>query len=703
MTPILDILPVLSVYPYALLYYAILLASAGLALFAFRRANPANNPALRSSLLVIIFSQLILLTLNLMIYQGFQQLNQIFPIAFRALTLVCLVWFLRALFWKPQQRRGWLVWVFTVLILTAASILTLAWLPLAGEQSFNGSWQDLLWVGITLLTITLGAMVYLQQDRLDKVEGMIILFLAAIGYLFYLALPNAGSLPASVVISQMLYYPLLISLAWQRKKPEPTSQPLTPATERRELSSEVAVRMLDVSLQQTNTQIQRSLTHSLGLYLLADLCGFLVIEEENNSLTLLNTYDLIREEFLENIELPKKVFPVLTAHFEDRNALISNNPEELVQERETLMELIGYNRLGNLLFYPLNPIDAPIGRGLLCLSPFTERAWNLKELNQLSVIAPKVNEILNEAADIEQRATSAQRLQLLLNQVQRDRAQTVEQFLQSQKLLEQLQRELHITSQTHESEVEMWIIRQEALEDQLEDLQNTLRQNEETIAQAEALRIEKERLEKSMAQNALQVEGLRTALDQARNMLEQMNPQSSVSSKSEPTLSLTEELQALIESSKLNSDQKQLHFRIENGLQAEPDPKNKAHLLQLSHSLLQNAAAVSKAGSAVLLEVLPSQDYPGYIELRVSDAGPGLKPEDQTDFLGRLYEDTFPSEESWGDIGSLREAVDLTQSLGGHWWIHSVPDTLTIHRLAIPINSGADTPGKNLAKTTPEK
>jgi len=180
MIPILDILPVLSVYPYALLYYAILLASAGLALFAFRRASPANNPALRSSLLVILFSQLILLTINLMIYQGFQQLNQIFPIAFRALTLVCIVWFLRALFWKPQQHHGWLVWVLTVLILTAASILTLVWLPLAGEQSFNGSWQDLLWVGITLLTITLGAIIYLQQDRLDRVEGIIILFLAAI-------------------------------------------------------------------------------------------------------------------------------------------------------------------------------------------------------------------------------------------------------------------------------------------------------------------------------------------------------------------------------------------------------------------------------------------------------------------------------------------------------------------------------------------
>jgi len=91
MIPILDILPVLSVYPYALLYYAILLASAGLALFAFRRANPANNLALRGSLLVIFFSQFMLLTLSLMIYQGFTQLNQIFPIAFRALTLVCII------------------------------------------------------------------------------------------------------------------------------------------------------------------------------------------------------------------------------------------------------------------------------------------------------------------------------------------------------------------------------------------------------------------------------------------------------------------------------------------------------------------------------------------------------------------------------------------------------------------------------------
>ena len=131
--------------------------------------------------------------------------------------------------------------------------------------------------------------------------------------------------------------------------------------------------MLDVSLQQTVTQIQHSLTHSLGLHLMADLCGFLVADKENNSLTLLSMYDLIREEFLGTFTLPNKDFPVLTAHFEDREVLISNSPSEMAQEKAALMTLIGYNQIGNLLFYPINPIDAPIGRGVLCLSPFTER------------------------------------------------------------------------------------------------------------------------------------------------------------------------------------------------------------------------------------------------------------------------------------------------------------------------------------------
>ena len=414
-------------------------------------------------------------------------------------------------------------------------------------------------------------------------------------------------------------------------------------------------------------------------------------------------YDLIREEFLGTIELPNKDFPILSAHLEDREPLLSNVAEELAQEKAALMELIGYNQIGNLLFFPINAIDAPTGRGLLCLSPFTERIWSKNDLDQLSLMTPKVNEILDEAAEIEQKATSAQRLQALVNRVQRDRAQTVEQYLQSQNLLVRLQEELHATGQTHESEVELWLTRQEALEDQLEELQNTLHQNEATIAQSKTLQLEKEQLERSMAQNALQVEGLRTALDQARNMLEQMDPKTPTLDDRGRAASLSEALKSMTDDLKFDADQKQIRVHVENKLSVEPEIENKTQLLQLGNSLIRNAIAVSKAGSEVLLEVLPSEDHPGFIELHVSDAGPGLKPEDQTAFLKTLKLDTDSVLQNWGEVDTLQEAVELTQNLGGHWWIHSVPDTLTIHRLAIPLINGVDTPGNDLAKPSPEK
>ncbi len=687
MIPILEILPVFSVFPYALLFYAIPLASVGLALFAFKRADPSNNLALRRSLLVIFFSQLILLTLNLMIYQGFQQLSQIFPIAFRALTLLCVIWLTRALFWQSKPRQSWWIWVITSLILLTASILAVLWLPLAGQKSFNGSWEDLSWVAVTLLTIALSAIIYLRRDRSDRIEGVVILILAAMGFVFYLALPNAGSLPSAVMVSQLLYYPLLISLAWQQRKSAQVQQPKAAHDDRRELTGEVAARLLDISLQHTDSQIQRALTHSLGLYLMADLCGFLVGEPENANLSLQNTYDLIREEFLKPVEVPAKSVPVLAAHLEDREALVANGQEELAPEKQVLMDAIGYNQIGNLLFYPLSPIGSPTARGLICLSPYTGRAWQDGSLRLISQIALKINEILDEAADIEQKATSAQRLQLLLNQVQRDRANTVEQFLQSQHQLEQLRQELGAANLAHEDEVELWLARQEALETHLEELQSTLQQNEAAVAQAESLKVEKERLEQLMAQNAQKVEGLRSALDQARGMLEQMSSQSSdpaAKSDLEFISALESEIQTFMD----DSPEKQISARFESSLLAQPHPQQAAQLLQLSRSLLKNAFAVSQPGSNILLEILPSGEYPGFIELRVSDFGPGLTPEDQVNFLSTL--DDKSASQPWGDTDALREAASLAQSLGGHWWIHSVPDTLTIHRLAIPATLEVD-------------
>lgn len=75
-----DILPLLTVFPYALLYYLALLCASLLAALALRRssARAQSGAALRLSLAVIFASQLLLLTLSLLIHQGYAGLARFF-------------------------------------------------------------------------------------------------------------------------------------------------------------------------------------------------------------------------------------------------------------------------------------------------------------------------------------------------------------------------------------------------------------------------------------------------------------------------------------------------------------------------------------------------------------------------------------------------------------------------------------------------
>ena len=59
MINILEIDPILTVFPYALLYYGLLLVSSGLALLAVNRSENENKRALQTALVIIFVSQLL--------------------------------------------------------------------------------------------------------------------------------------------------------------------------------------------------------------------------------------------------------------------------------------------------------------------------------------------------------------------------------------------------------------------------------------------------------------------------------------------------------------------------------------------------------------------------------------------------------------------------------------------------------------------
>lgn len=276
---ILDISPALTVLPYALLYYALLLISSGLALLMLQHSAASGKQALKTALLVNFLTQLILLTTNLLAYQGIETVRTLFPLMHRSLNLICLVWLIWALFQtRESEFPNWPPVVTTLLVLLAAILLSLWWLPVASNQNFNQSWMDIAWTAFTLVLILAAGIAYVLRYRREIFLPVLTLAIAAFGFLLYLFLPAPGSLPAVVMLSQLIYYPLLISLSSQgrfEEKELATAQSVLPMDKNDSMRASLANAFLDLSVQPGQEQVEKALSHTLNLYLMSDLLGLL--------------------------------------------------------------------------------------------------------------------------------------------------------------------------------------------------------------------------------------------------------------------------------------------------------------------------------------------------------------------------------------------------------------------------------------------
>ena len=358
-------------FPTALPYYLVLLAAGGLAFLAANRATNAGEQLalpLRTAFLVVFCSQLVLLTLSLLLFQGYPYINEFFPLAFQTLTFITLVWIVWALAFP--QAKGWLRRIPIILTLVAflAGSVTVT---LISNQSaaFGSNWVHQVWSGASLGLLIVGIISILSRKHFFKLEGFLVLLIAALGYLVYLSNPVSAALPSTVALSQLLYYPLLVSIAWQTQ-PKPAiihqHSPL-PA------SPQMAEAFLELNLQTEQEQIRNALTHSLSVFLMSDMLGLVERTSEGN-LRVSNTYDLIREAWLPVFELTPEQVPQLSAHFEDALPLSINNVEELAEEKAALLQALGYNASDCLFLYPLKGEEEIPKYALLCLTPYTNRA-----------------------------------------------------------------------------------------------------------------------------------------------------------------------------------------------------------------------------------------------------------------------------------------------------------------------------------------
>ncbi|HOO57956.1 MAG TPA: hypothetical protein PK273_01530, partial [Anaerolineaceae bacterium] len=233
-------------FPTALLYYLVLLAAGGLAFLAANRATNAGEQLalpLRTAFLVVFCSQLVLLTLSLL-FQGYADINEFFPLAFQTLTFITLVWIVWALVFP--QAKGWLRYIPIILTLVAflAGSVTVTFIS-NQSAAFGSNWVHQVWSGASLGLLIVGIISILSRKHFFKLEGFLVLLIAALGYLVYLSNPVSAALPSAVALSQLLYYPLLVSIAWQTQPKPATIHQHSPLP----ASPQMAEAFLELNLQ----------------------------------------------------------------------------------------------------------------------------------------------------------------------------------------------------------------------------------------------------------------------------------------------------------------------------------------------------------------------------------------------------------------------------------------------------------------------
>ena len=242
----------------------------------------------------------------------------------------------------------------------------------------------------------------------------------------------------------------------------------------------------------------------------------------NNQASLNHTYDIIREDHIANLELPVSQLPALFEPLRQGETLISNRESQLKEEKLQLMQVSGYNQIGNLFLYPLDTSSSHLKQALLGLSPYTNKEWMPEDLQRLDRLKENLSKVLENAALLKRYARQTDNLRSLLLQKERLLNEVCKNYEQVQAELQNADSGLLQTGRAWTEEVTLWIERQKQLEAELDRLEQTIRDNQDSVNEVDDLKMQKKQLEETVALSSEQTLRLKSAIREASQMLEKL-------------------------------------------------------------------------------------------------------------------------------------------------------------------------------------
>ena len=669
-------------------------------LLAFDLQSRQFPKALKTALSVLLAIKATILALFL--FWGSSPIFSLaLPLSDNLVSFLCLLW----LTWAFRQLNAPKPFSQTVLGFSFALIVTatasfVLWLPqvqagLAPNQPFHLPW----------LILSIGVLIFsyyglARQEPRTNVFGLIYLLLITLGIVGEFIFPGREIYPRAELLGLIAI--ALYAFSFSKNNSEfPSRKPSSSSIQaaKPDLSPALASTMLEIGLKTEQSALLESLTHSLSLYLMADICG-VTTRPSAGSYQMLKVFDLIREDYIESKDIPSNTVPGFQKADKADSPFIANRNGKGIEEA-AFLQSTSYNQAGNLLYYPISSSQATRNYGLLCATPYTLKTWGEQEIYKLKVLRPKLQQLLEYSESLSEGLKTSNSPSKSMSAMDASRAELQEQMEKTNALLATIRADKNRLLEERTQQVRLWSERQRNLEDQVETLNKRLSDQTSAMQGAQDLEQEKNRLQDALLRNSTHLEQLKEALSTANAALHAITPEevaghslfhsteanTTVNHNKTIPASTRQRIEAEIRSNaNLFARQGQTCVSTVQPI-PDLDYAQTVRLSRILEQLQRNACSASPNYGQVKVDVLSGEPEGKRetIEICITDYGGGLSPTELQHFLKYISCNTSPVPVGIGDACALREALDLVKSSGGHLWVNNPEPNATAYRILLPV------------------
>ncbi len=284
-------------------------------------------------------------------------------------------------------------WIVAGLSLITFSILLMHALSTAVHAiSFlvEFTWIQLAWSSFGLILILVGCFLLLQRKPNGREYGWVMGAILGAGYLLHFLEPGwSAGFSGHIRLAHLIGYPLLMTLPFRftgtPSRTTQISQPSAQDTGRRRSTIDLSVlkSIIDFSPRAGTQELYQSIVKLTSLAIVADICLLVEAPDPQQNVDVLSGFDLIRQEYIPGFTVESTRVPLLSTFIRREQTLhlpASTTSRDLIN----LSHALQLRQSGHLLATPIKFPDTKPPKGLVLLSPFSERQWIKKDQEYLN-------------------------------------------------------------------------------------------------------------------------------------------------------------------------------------------------------------------------------------------------------------------------------------------------------------------------------